>query len=337
MPPSLPPRKSNTGTIVTVTLVAVVALVGALVAVLVALDDKKSSSVADSGYGTTAPSVTYDPIPTSEAVTPTQAPSLGSSTSRTTPTRTTTSTPSGPRPVLKTKDNPINNGENGTNVVTCNLPKWQSTPAAAQAFFMAALPCMEAAWAPVMQRAGLPYERPRVIFPSGKRWTSGCGDVNEGEASAFYCPPDVAIYMPFEGLATKQYGNKPGVYLGIFAHEFGHHIQSMSGLMRASHQQAYELGPDSAAGLELSRRLELQANCYNGMWFAGAWNGKGSITDALVRDMLADGYQRGDDNYPSRPRQHGKRQNFGAWLKHGYEKNRTYQCNTYAASATSVS
>ncbi len=343
MPPSLPPRrKSNTGVIVTVTLVAVLAVVGALTTVLVVMDDKKSNSVADSGYNyesqAPTPSRTYDPGPSSEAITPTQPPSAGSSTPRaTTRTTTTTSTPSGPRPVLKTKDNPLFLGENGTNVVTCNLPKWQSTPAAAQAFFTAALPCLEAAWQPVMQRANLPYQRPKLVFPSGKRWSSGCGDVTEGEAAAFYCPPDGAIYMPFEGLNVQANKNMIGSYLSVFAHEFGHHIQALSGAMKAAYQQAYEVGPDTAAGLEISRREELQAQCFSGMWFAAAWNGKGSITDTVVRDMLEDGYQRGDDNNPSAPRDHGKRQNYGAWQKQGYEKNRTYQCNTYLAPANSVS
>ncbi|MBP2320657.1 putative metalloprotease [Kibdelosporangium banguiense] len=346
-PPPVPPawhtappyrRKSNTGMIVTLSLVSVLALTGALIAVLAATSKKSTTSVADSGYTNyTPPSTQADPFPTSAAK-PTP------STPTRTPTRTTTSaetttgtTPRGPQPVYKTKENPLFVGENGTNTVTCNLPAWRSDPKAAEAFFTAALPCLEAAWQPVMQRANLPYIRPKLVFPTGKVWTSGCGTVREDEAAAFYCPPDVAMYMPFTGLETKKIGNRPGSYLSVFAHEFGHHIQSISGSLRAADQQIYDLGPDSAAGLEVSRRIELQAQCLGGMWFAAAWNGKGFVTDQVVREMIDDGYQRGDDNNPKQPRDHGARKNYGSWQEQGYKKNRTFQCNTYLAPANSVS
>nr|CTQ95291.1 YpfJ protein, zinc metalloprotease superfamily [Kibdelosporangium sp. MJ126-NF4] len=331
-------RKSKTGMIVTISLVCVLAVVGALIGVLAAVNGGKSAptSVADSGYdypsSSTAPTATATTQPTSSAT-------ATSSTPTTTRTTTTTSTPSGPKPVLKTRDNPLFAGDNGTNTVTCNLPQWRSTQQGVQAFFTAAMPCMEAAWAPVLQRANLPFVRPKIVFPTGKRWESGCGvaDSTKEDVAAFYCSPDVTIYMPFEGLQTDVSGSKIGNYLALFAHEYGHHIQAMSGSLEAAHDEAYDLGPDTAAGLEIQRRKELQAQCFGGMWFAAAWNGKGSITDAVVRDMLADGYTRGDDNNPDGPRDHGKRQNYGAWQKHGYEKNRTFQCNTYLAPANSVS
>jgi uncharacterized protein len=334
-------RKSNTGLIVTISLVSVLAITGALIAVLAATSKKNTTSVADSGYTnyTPPPSTQADPFPTSGS-TPTSGRSTPSATRpTTTPTRTTTTTttPRGPQPVYKTKDNPLFSGENGTNTVTCNLPAWRSDPKASEAFFTAALPCLEAAWQPVMQRANLPYVRPKLVFPTGKVWTSGCGTVREEEAAAFYCPPDVAMYMPFTGLDTKEVGNKPGSYLSVFAHEFGHHIQSISGSLRAADQQIYDLGPESAAGLEISRRIELQAQCLSGMWFAAAWNGKGFVTDKVVREMIDDGYQRGDDNSPQQPRDHGTRKNYGAWQEQGYKKNRTFQCNTYLAEAKTVS
>ncbi|WP_168211422.1 neutral zinc metallopeptidase [Actinosynnema sp. ALI-1.44] len=329
-------RKSNTGKIVTISLVSVLVVVGGLIGVLAVLDSgkNKSSSVADSGYEY-PPSTSAVP---SAAGTTSQSPTTQSTTTVTT-TRTTTTTQSGPKPVYKTKDNPLFTGENGTNTVTCNLPQWRSTPQAAQAFFTAAMPCMQAAWAPVLQRANLPFTPPKIVFPSGKRWESGCGvaDSTKEDVAAFYCSPDMTIYMPFEGLQTDMNGTRIGNYLALFAHEYGHHIQAMSGSLKAAHDEAYDLGPDTAAGLEVQRRKELQAQCFGGMWFAAAWNGKGSITDAVVRDMLADGYTRGDDNNPRGPRNHGKRQNYGAWQRHGYEKNRTYQCNTYLAPANSVS
>lgn len=337
-------RKSNTALVVTLSLVSVLALAGALVVVLATTNKKSTTSVADSGYSnyTPAPTTQADndgPFTTSRPTRTTPERTTPSAPTRpTTPTRTTTtSAPRGPQPVYRTQDNPLFAGENGTNTAPCNLPGWRSEPKAAEAFFTAALPCLEAAWQPVMQRAGLPYVRPKIIFPTGDVWRSGCGSVRAENAAAFYCPPDNALYMPFNGLHTKEIGNKPGSYLSVFAHEFGHHIQSISGSMRAAHQQMYDLGPDSAGGLEVSRRLELQAQCFSGMWFASAWNGKGFVTDQVVRQMLDDGYTRGDDNNPSQPRDHGTRKNSGSWQEQGYRKNRTFQCNTYLAPAANVS
>ncbi|ALG06752.1 hypothetical protein AOZ06_07260 [Kibdelosporangium phytohabitans] len=346
MPPPYRP-KSNTGAIVTITLISVLVVVGGFIGFAAAMDGgkSKSKSVADSGYDYSTPTPTTSAdgpfTTTTQPTTTTTTTTYGTPTGRSTPTQTRTqtqTTPRGPVPVRKTKDNPLFAGENGTNVVTCNLPRWQSTAAAAQAFFTAAAPCLQNAWAPVMQRANLPFSPPKIVFPQGKRFSTGCGAVTEKDNfAAFYCGPDATIYMPFEGLQTQTNGAKIGAYLAVFAHEYGHHIQALSGSLGAVFDQMYEVGPDSAAGLELQRRKELQAQCLGGMWFAGAWNGKGSITDQVSRDMLADGYTRGDDNNPNSPRDHGKRANYGAWQEQGYRKNRTFQCNTYLAPANSVS
>jgi predicted metalloprotease len=240
--------------------------------------------------------------------------------------------------VYRAKDNPLFAGQdNGTNTLTCNLPSWKSDPQSAASFFNAALPCLEAAWIPTLQRANLPYARPNLAFPSGTKWSSGCGTTSGANASAFYCSADNTLYMPFEGLRVNSIGAHPGVYLAIFAHEFGHHVQAVSGVLRAAHQLEYDAGADTAAGLEMSRRIELQADCFSGMWLAGAWNGKGSIDDNIVREAFQSFYRTGDDNDPSAPRDHGTRQHSGFWQEHGYTKNRTFECNTYLAPATSVS
>ncbi|MET0134835.1 MAG: neutral zinc metallopeptidase [Kibdelosporangium sp.] len=341
--PQLPqlPRKSNTAKIVTITLVSVLVVSGALVGVLAATSGKKrSTSVADSGYSS-YPSSTSSagPFSTASYASPARTTPPASTPSRATPSRTTATspTPRGPQPVYRTKDNPLFAGENGTNTVTCNLPRWKSDPQSAANFFTAAVPCFEAAWGPTLQRANLPYARPKLAFPSGKTWSSGCGTTTEADAPAFYCSADSTLYIPFAGLHTERNGNHPGGYLALFAHEFGHHIQSLSGSLRAAHQLQYDMGPDTAGGLEMSRRVELQAQCFGGMWFAAAWNGKGTIDDTIIREMLADGYDRGDENAKDGRRDHGTKRNFGSWQEHGYLKNRTFQCNTYLSPAANVS
>jgi len=331
----LPQRpKSNTGKVVTITLVSVLAVVGVLTGVLVAIDKKKPNSVADSGYHY-EPTPTHAPPVTSAAITPTLPPTTPVTTPTTAPTRTTATT-TAPQPVLKSKDNPLFLGENGADPVTCDLPRWQSTPAAAQAYFTAALPCFEAAWVPAMKRANLPYVTPKLVFPSGRRWESGCGVVGDSDAIGFYCSADTAIYLPFNGLRTQTNGSRTGVYLALLAHEFGHHLQAMSGSLKAANREEYDLGADTPAGLEMSRRTELQAQCFSGMWFAAA-AGKGSVDGKVIREMTADGYQSGDSGKQDEPRSHGTKKNNGLWQDHGFKTNRTRECNTYLASSASVS
>jgi len=344
-----PPKRSNTGPILAVALVAM--LVGAAV-VFGVVQQRKNNSPAlgesDPGYSapdtsTSAPTTTRRPTTrpqtstttvttTTEASPTTQA--SGSAPPRTTTARTTTAKPTNtqppePQPAYRLGDNPIFSAENGVNAVTCNLPAWRSDPQAAQAYFTAALPCLEQAWTPALSRANLPYKRPGLKFPAGTSWSSPCGSVSSATAAAFYCSRDNTLYMPFSGLHTDQVGNKTGSYLSVFAHEFGHHIQWMTGILQTYGEARYEAGDQTAAGLELSRRLELEAQCFSGMWFAGAQHGGGSINDTVIREMLADGYTRSDQ-------EHGTAQHYGAWQEQGFTTNRTYQCNTWVIASQHV-
>lgn len=337
------PRKQRTGLIVTVSLVSVLVVTVGLIVVLSATAKKHSSSVADSGYND-YPTTSASPVPTTSTAfstttttTTTSSATATSSSSRASTPTSSSSRPSGPQPVHQTKNNPLFGGENGTNTSTCNLPRWKSDPESAKAFFTATLPCLEAEWKPVLARANLPYFSPKLAFPTGTTWNSPCGTTKGSEAAAFYCSADNTLYLPYEGLHTKEIGAHPGSYLAVMAHEFGHHVQAVSGVMDASFDDEYAAGADTAAGLEINRRFELQAECFGGMWFAGAWNGKGSIDDNIVNEMLKDGYTRGDDNNPNGPRDHGTRAHYGAWQQQGYTKNRTFQCNTYNVPSDAVS
>ncbi|GAA4442905.1 hypothetical protein GCM10023148_50040 [Actinokineospora soli] len=336
--PPMPPPKSNAGVIVAVSLVGVLMLGAGLVG---AIGFANSYDYNDTGYS----SPTYSPYESSYSYstenTYTTTDYYTTTTDVTTTTdytttedTTTTTTPEGPQPVYTLADNPLH-GDNGTNEATCNIPAWSSDPASAERFFTSVLPCMEAAWAPAMERAGLPYITPGLEFPSGDNWESPCGGVSSGTWAAFYCGQNNTIYMPFEGLDTETIGNQPGRYLALFGHEFGHHIQWMSGVLPTYHEAKYNAGDQTPEGLELSRRAELQASCLGGMWYAGAWNG-GGISDPMVDQFLFDGYDRGDWD-SSKPRDHGSPENNGAWQEHGYRNNRGNYCNTWAADSQHVS
>src|SRR5207244_1994613 len=120
--------------------------------------------------------------------------------------------------------------------------------------------------------------------------------------AAFYCPQNHTIYMPYDTLQTDQYGAHPGVYLAVLAHEYGHHVQALSGVFDAYWEQRYDAGADTETGLELSRRLELQAQCFSGMFLAATYS-RGSVDNNILQEARTS-ENRGDHN-TGQPRDHG--------------------------------
>ncbi len=335
-----PQKKSNAGVIVAVALVGVVVL-GAGVILAVGLSGGKHRRVAEAGYST--PYSTDYSTPTYSSYSPTSTTSTEESTTerstseRTTERQTTEQTqqPSGPRPSHTTADNPLlGDPDTGLTNAPCKLARWGNNPQASEAFFRSARPCLDRVWQTALGDAGLPFEVPNLQFPSGTSWSSPCGGADNGRVSAFYCGQNQTLYMPFDGLQVPQYGARPGVYLAVFAHEYGHHAQQMSGIMDAYWDARYDAGQDSAAGLELSRRAELMAQCFSGM-FLGSTVDRGGDVNRTIYQEAWQSEDRGDHNGP--PRDHGTDAHYIAWWQQGATKNRFAQCNTFNTSADQVS
>src|SRR5690606_16642398 len=189
-----------------------------------------------------------------------QSPSSSESPSSS-PSDTVTPTEGDPPPqkIFKLADHPIlQDPDAGLANRACHLPGWRSTPEGAEAFFTAARECLDAAWEPFLRAYNLPFTPPRLHFPASASFQTQCGTINVGIATAaYYCEGD--LYLPFDGLQTEQYGNAPGVYLALFAHEYGHHVQELAGIMDAAWERIYAEGQDSPAGQEMSRRSASQA------------------------------------------------------------------------------
>ncbi|QUQ68985.1 neutral zinc metallopeptidase [Kutzneria sp. CA-103260] len=255
--------------------------------------------------------------------------SLPTSVPTTSPGSGPGSTPDG---VDKLGDNPLFTAS-GPGPVTCTLPRWQSVSSASNAYFTAALPCLDRAWQPVLQSVHLPFHEPKLAFPSGKTWSSPCGSVSQEEAAAFYCNGDQTLYMPISGLQTDEIGNRPGAYLAVFAHEYGHFVQDLSGVLTAAHEKEYGgNNPDSPASLEVSRRIELQAQCFSGLFLAAAV-GRGSVDATVARDAQ-NTQDRGDQ--PGERRDHGTSDHASGWWTQGFVKKTVAQCNTWVASSADV-
>ncbi|WP_157102784.1 neutral zinc metallopeptidase [Nocardia vermiculata] len=215
----------------------------------------------------------------------------------------------------------------------CPYTPWGTEVDTARAFFAGAADCLAAAWKPAFEAAGLDFVAPELsVSASTEGITTPCSGSSSNFA-AFYCGANQTIYMPISQLQTDIFGTHWEVYLSVFAHEYGHHIQALSGILSAANKERGRTGRYSDTGLELSRRIELQANCFDGMYFASSTGGR-SLTPIQAQNARTDAYGRGDT--AGDMRSHGTTENAGNWWSAGFDQNLTVQCNTFTAPSGQV-
>jgi hypothetical protein len=201
-----------------------------------------------------------------------------------------------------------------------------------QAFWARALP----------EQSGRDYRRATtVVFTGGT--STGCGSAS-ADVGPFYCPVDEGVYLDrtfFEDMLQGRLGAKGGLFSEayVLAHEYGHHVQNILGTMgRVRTQQ----GPSSDAV-----RLELQADCYAGMWAKHATevpdaDGQPYILDLTQQDIeigLDAARAVGDDRIQQRSSgrvdpdawTHGSSEQRMRWFSTGLEKGTLQACDTFSA------
>jgi len=197
-----------------------------------------------------------------------------------------------------------------------------------------ALQSLNETWAPQFARAGITFDQPElVLYPPGPIATRGCGNASSA-AGPFYCPADYGIYIEtgfFDQLAAMSGTRGDFARLYVMAHEYGHHIQNLTGLsdqVRGLQQR----NPSQAN--QLGVRLELQADCYAGVW-AGlnrAMIERGDIEEGMMAasavgdDTIARGSGRriNPESFT-----HGTSEQRRAALRLGLERSDVNACNVY--------
>ena len=183
---------------------------------------------------------------------------------------------------------------------------------------------------------GVPYQRTQTVFYSGATQT-GCGPASS-QTGPFYCPADQLVYFDLDFLNQLQSqfgagGDFATAY--ITAHEYGHHIQNLMGLSR----QVTDLSQQQPSQANhLSIRLELQADCFAGVWGA-------SVQDQLDQGDLEEGLRAaaavGDDRIQLATQgrtdpetwNHGSSADRVAWFRRGFQSGNPNACDTFTRDA----
>ena len=178
------------------------------------------------------------------------------------------------------------------------------------------------------------YEPAQTIFFEGGVSTA-CGNASSA-VGPFYCPADRMVYIDlgfFDELQSQFGASGDLAQAYVIAHEYGHHVQNLSGVLRRS--QSGETGPQSAAV-----RVELQADCYAGVWIGNALR-TGQIEEITRQDIqeaLGAAEAIGDDRIQERTQgqvnperwTHGSAEQRQTWLVRGLEGKSPNSCDTFS-------
>lgn len=135
-----------------------------------------------------------------------------------------------------------------------------------QARFVATvLASTEDVWTSLFKQQGQVYNPPKLVLFRGS-YPTACG-VGQAAMGPFYCPGDQKVYIDLSFFDTLQHDlGAPGEFAQayVIAHEVGHHVQNLLGMMRVVEQQNRQLNAQQRNALSV--RVELQADCYAGVW-----------------------------------------------------------------------
>jgi predicted metalloprotease len=214
------------------------------------------------------------------------------------------------------------------------------TADAASRFSCQVLANTEDTWAALFAKAGRRYAPPRFVFYGGED-RSGCG-LAQAAMGPFYCPNDNKIYLDtafYDELRNRFGAAGDFAQAYVIAHEVGHHIQYLDGTLQRT--QAAQHGLSAARGNALQVKVELQADCYAGVWGANARDGKGRplLEPGDVEEGLGAASAIGDDRLQREAQgyvvpesfTHGSAAQRSQWLRKGLETGDPAQCDTFAA------
>lgn len=204
-------------------------------------------------------------------------------------------------------------------------------------FVSAVLAQTEDIWAEVFKKYGGTYQEPRLVLFRGST-QSGCGFASS-QTGPFYCPSDKKIYLDlsfFDELARRH--NAPGDFASayVIAHEVGHHVQNLVGTLEKVQKAKQSFG-NSKKSNALQVKVELQADCYAGLWAHYSKKNFNSLEEGDIEEALNAASAIGDDTLQKKAQgyvvpdsfTHGSSAQRMTWFKKGFETATLEACNSF--------
>ena len=198
----------------------------------------------------------------------------------------------------------------------------------------------EDVWKEQFRAAGQSYREPNLVLFSGAV-QSACGFA-EAAMGPFYCPGDGKVYIDLSFYRElKRNMNAPGDFAQayVIAHEVGHHVQNLLGLSRQMESMRRQVSKTEYN--RLSVKMELQADCFAGLWAHHAHRARQVVEPGDIDEALNAASQIGDDRLQKQQRgyvtpdsfTHGTSAQRVSWFQRGYQTGRFDNCDTFNAAS----
>ncbi|NRQ14713.1 KPN_02809 family neutral zinc metallopeptidase [Ensifer sesbaniae] len=207
-----------------------------------------------------------------------------------------------------------------------------------KAFMATVLAETEDTWNGIFQASGKQYEEPKMVLFRGQV-RSACGFASAA-SGPFYCPGDHKVYLDmsfFDELAQKFDASGDFAQAYVVAHEVGHHVQNLIGVLPKFNQMRQSMSETEAN--QMSVRVELQADCFAGVW--GKYTDqKGLLETGDLEEALNAATQIGDDTLQKRMQgyvvpesfNHGTSEQRMRWFKRGFDSGKMSACDTFSGA-----
>jgi predicted metalloprotease len=193
----------------------------------------------------------------------------------------------------------------------------------------------EDVWNGIFKAEGLNYEEPKLVLFSGGI-SSACGYASSA-SGPFYCPGDHKVYLDtafFDQLARQFDAAGDFAQAYVIAHEVGHHVQNLTGILPKFNQMRQSMSETEAN--EMSMRVELQADCFAGVW-GHFTDQKGILEKGDLEEALNAAAQIGDDTIQRRTQgyvvpesfNHGTSKQRQRWFAAGFKSGKLSDCDTF--------
>ena len=196
----------------------------------------------------------------------------------------------------------------------------------------------EDTWSAILPKYGVQYVEPKLVFFTGMV-ASACGTA-QSAVGPFYCPLDQKVYldMSFYDELSSRFG-APGDFAQAYvvAHEVGHHVQNLMGIAKQVNEAQQRMSKADANSLSV--RMELQADCFAGVWAKNAAQSRQLLEAGDVEEGLRAASAIGDDRLQKQAQgyvvpdafTHGSSEQRVRWFRRGLESGTPEACDTFAA------